>query len=194
VGYQRLQSRASPPALRKRDSEIQLDLNALVAGFAADLVAARFEQLGIGNYLVDMGGEFRLKGHNTRGRDWTIAIEAPSPDQQRTARILELTDCAVSTSGNYRNFFEVGGQQYSHVLDARSGRPIRHDLTSVTVIAATALQADAWATALLILGENEGLKLAEREHVAALFLTGRGDEFGQTASAAFAAYPLRPAQ
>jgi thiamine biosynthesis lipoprotein len=194
VGYRKLQIRASPPALRKQVHEVQLDLNALVAGHAADLVAARFEQLGVRNYLVDMGGEFRLKGHNALGHAWAVAVEAPFPDRQRTGRILELTDCAVSTSGSYRNFFELDGQRYTHVLDARNGRPIRHDLASVTVLAPTALEADAWATALLILGHEEGMRLAEHERLAALFMVRRGEDFEETASSAFGAYPVPPTQ
>lgn len=191
MGYQKLHYRPRPPALRKHAGDIQIDLNALVAGYAADLVAARLEQAGIRNYMVDMGGELRLRGHNAEGKVWSIALEKPLLSQGGIERVLTLTDCAVSTSGDYRNFFEVDGQRFSHVLDARSGQPIRHGLASVTVIAPTAMRADVWATALLILGEEEGYALAKRERVAALFISRKGGGFEERASPAFVSYPLQ---
>ena len=188
MGYQKLHYRLRPPALRKQSEAIQIDLNALVAGYAADRVAARLEQAGIRNYMVDMGGELRLKGHNARGDPWAIAIENPLPERQGVKWVLALTDCALSTSGNYRNFFEVDGVRYPHVLDGRSGRPTRHDLASVTVIAQSAMHADAWATALLILGPEAGYALAERENVAALFISRKDGDFEETTSPAFRTY------
>jgi thiamine biosynthesis lipoprotein len=190
LGYQKLQCGRQPYALRKQVGDIQVDLNALAAGYAADAVAAHFEQIGIRNYMVDMGGELRLRGHNTQGKAWSIAIELPLPEQYRTGRILELTDGAVSTSGTYRNFFEVDGKRFPHVLDARSGWPVQHDLASVTVLAPTAMRADAWATALLILGKEEGHALAEREGVAALFIAPGEKGFAEKVTTAFSAYPV----
>lgn len=188
VGHRNLEYRRNPPALRKRSGNVQVDMNALVAGHAADLVAERLEQLGIQNYLVDMGGEFRLRGRSARGDEWNIAIEDPVPDSSRIRQVLSLTDCAVSTAGIYRNFFEAEGRRFPHVLDARTGWPVRHALASVTVIAPTALLADAWATTLLVLGDAEGFALAERERVAALFIAGRGGKFEEVATPAFRAY------
>lgn len=188
TGYRKLEHRSRPPALRKQAANIQLDPNALVAGYAADLVAARLEQLGIRNYLVDMGGEYRLKGHNDRAGPWTIAIEEPLPDARRARHVLELTGGAVSTSGDYRDYFEAEGQRFSHVLDVRGGRPIRHNLTSVTVIAPTAMLADAWATTLLVLGEDVGYRLAARERVAALFMIRREQGLQEKITAGFPAH------
>lgn len=191
VGFRKLQYRMSPAALRKLSVGLELDPNALVAGYAADLVAARFDELGIHHYLVDMGGEFRLKGNNARGEAWRIAVEDPRPDAQQSWRVLALTDCAVSTSGTYLNYFELDGRRYSHVLDPRKGWPVGHGLTSVTVIAPSAMQADAWATALLTLGEVQGLALAERERVAALFLSVRDGRFDEKTTSAFDARSAR---
>lgn len=183
VGYRKLRYRLQPPALRKTIPELELDLNALVAGYAADRVAAGLEQRGVRNYLVDMGGELRFRGHNAQGDAWSIAIEQPSPGTSRVARRLKLRDCAVASSGDYRNFFELDGQRYAHVLDARTGQPIRHELASVTVLSPMALQADLWATALLVLGPVEGLRLARALGVSALFITRQQDGLHELASA-----------
>lgn len=188
VGYQKLDIREDPPALRKQLATVTLDANALVPGFAADRIAARFEQLGLRNFLVDIGGEFRLRGRTVGGRPWRIAIEAPMPDEQRPMRVLAVTDCAIATSGSYRNYFVDQDRHYSHVLDPRTGSPVSHDLVSVTVIAPSALQADAWATTLLVLGEQDGLALARQENIAALFIARREGAFDEQMSEAFHAY------
>lgn len=176
VGLERIHLRDTPvPAVRRDLPGLEIDLNALVPGYAADLVAGRLEQLGVERYLVDMGGEYRLRGRNARDGLWQLAIEEPGQTHGHPHRRLVLTDTAVSTSGSYKNYFEIKGQRYSHEIDPRTGYPVSHDLASVTVVADNAMSADAWSTALLVLGAVEGLRVAENEKIAALFLV-RGAE------------------
>lgn len=192
IGHGQLEYRAQPPALRKRAKHMEIDLNAVVAGYAADQVAMQLEQRGIRRYLVDMGGEMRMLGTNARDEPWSIAIERPREGHAGVMRVIPLTDCAVATSGSYQNFIEIEGQRFPHVLDARSGRPINHPLVSVTVLARTALQADAWATVLLILGDQEGYALAERRGLSVFMVTEREGELHQQQSPGFGACPDSP--
>lgn len=192
VGYAHLRTRAQPAAVYRTRPGIEIDLNGIVPGYVADLVATRLEQLGARHYLVDMGGELRLSGHNPQRQPWQVAIEKPVADAKSAQRVLPLTDCAVSTSGDYRNFFEIDGRRYSHEIDPRTGYPVAHGLVSVTVIADTAMNADAWATALLVLGPEQGPLLAEREALAVLFIQRQaGNVLVERSSTAFASYLSR---
>jgi thiamine biosynthesis lipoprotein len=189
VGYAKLELRENPPSLRKMVPGLHVDLDSIAPGLAVDLIAARLEELGVKDYLVELGGEVRARGRSESRRPWRIAIEAPVPGQRRPFALVELDGLAVSTSGDYRDFHEVDGRRVSHTIDPRSGAPVEHDLTSVTVIEASAAEADAWATALMVLGSGEGLALAERSNIAALFITRDEDgslrEISTTAFAAF---------
>jgi thiamine biosynthesis lipoprotein len=104
-------------------------------------------------------------------------VERPLPGQRSIQRVIDVSDFAVATSGDYRNYFEQDGLRYSHTIDPRTGWPIRHSLASVTVLAEEAMLADAWATALMVLGEEEGYRFAEEIGLAAYFLYKQGDEF-----------------
>ncbi len=188
VGRHNIELRLEPAAIKKAQAGVSLDLNALVPGYAADLVAARLEAFGFQHYLVDMGGELKLKGRNQMRAPWTVAIERPEPGTRRIERVIQLTDRGVATSGDYRNFFELGEQRYSHELDARTGWPIAHRLVSVTVIAGSAMHADGLATGLLVLGPEEGFALAEREHIAALFILRTSAGWEAQPTAAFHTY------
>jgi thiamine biosynthesis lipoprotein len=189
VGYAKLELRENPPSLRKMVPGLHVDLDSIAPGLAVDLIAARLEELGVKDYLVELGGEVRARGRSESRRPWRIAIEAPVPGQRRPFALVELDGLAVSTSGDYRDFHEVDGRRVSHTIDPRSGAPVEHDLASVTVIEASAAAADAWATALMVLGSGEGLALAERSNIAALFITRDEDgslrEISTTAFAAF---------
>ncbi len=188
VGADQIELRKEPPAVKKKQGKVSIDLNALVPGYAADQIAARLEQFGIRHYLVDLGGEFKLKGHNQDGEPWAIAIEQPQTGERGAALVLKLTGKGLSTSGDYRNFFELDGQRYSHEIDPRSGRPIRHNLASVTVIAGSAMQANGLATALLVLGPEAGFSLAESQNIAAVFILRSGQQWTQRSTRAFRAY------
>lgn len=175
IGYRRVQVRASPPAIRKSQPEIELDLSALAKGFAVDAVARELERRGFRHFLVEVGGELRAAGRNAQARPWQVAIERPTAGAPVPRRIVPLQDRAIATSGDYRNSWEHEGVRYSHVLDPRTGWPIAHGAASVTVLADSAMRADALATALLVLGPQEGMALAEAEGLAvSMMVRGRG--------------------
>ncbi len=188
VGYQKLQVTGS--ALRKDRPDLYVDLSAIAKGYGVDQVAAYLEAQGIEDYLVEIGGELRAKGRNPRGESWTIAVEKPSPRRRAVEQVIQINGGGVATSGDYRNFFEKDGRRYSHAIDPHSGLPIRHRLASVTVVRPDCMEADALATALLVLGPEAGYALAERRHYAALFMVIDGDGFVTQTTPEFDQYRL----
>ena len=170
VGYEGITTRCEAPAVRKRSSGMYIDLSGWAKGYGVDRLAAVLDDFRLKDYLVEIGGELRVRGRNAEGRKWAIAIEAPSTTTRRPHSVLRLTDTSVATSGDYRNYFDHDGKRYSHTIDARTGRPVTHDLAAVTVISDTAAYADAMATALLVLGPDAGLTLAEDLGIAGYFL------------------------
>ena len=177
VGYERLELRPSPPALRKSTPGLQVDLDGIAPGWAVDRIAASFDALGIRDYLVELGGEVRARGANAEGRRWRVAVEAPKAGERQAYAVIELDGVGVSTSGDYRDYREVDGRRISHTIDPRSGAPVEHGLASVTVVRESVADADAWATALMVLGPEEGMALARRERLAALIIR-RGEQPG----------------
>ncbi|MBT8132105.1 MAG: FAD:protein FMN transferase [Gammaproteobacteria bacterium] len=188
TGNQKLQVRLNPPALRKTASEIAVDLSGIAKGFAVDQVAALLDEHGSRNYLVEIGGELRAMGHNAQFKPWRIGVELPDPDATEFERIMPLQNQGMATSGDYRNFFEDMGRRYSHTIDPRTGYPIRHNLAAVTVLADSAMRADALATALLVMGLQDGRALAKRENIAAIFIQRRDGRFESTDSPAMQRY------
>jgi FAD:protein FMN transferase len=187
VGYRRVHADCSRPALRKDRPDVYIDLSSWAKGFAVDRVSGLLDELGIESYLVELGGELRMSGRNARGELWGVAIEKPSDNGGDIQMVVRLTDRAVSTSGDYRNYFVHEGKRYSHLIDGREGRPVTHNLASVTVVADRAAFADAMATALLVLGPEEGMELAVHEEIAAYFQLRLDEGFGETMSPAFEA-------
>ncbi|HSH27084.1 MAG TPA: FAD:protein FMN transferase [Wenzhouxiangella sp.] len=178
--------RERPPALRKKKDGLRASLDFLVAGLAADQAAARLEAMGIEDFLVDMGGELRMAGNSPQDQPWRVAIERPATGPRRIERVLTVTDIGLSTSGDYRNYFVHEGRRYAHLFDARSGWPVEHEVASVTVVAPRAVDADGYATALLVLGPSAGPALAERLDLAALFiLRDEGGGWRELATGAF---------
>lgn len=169
VGYDKVQLRAKPAALKKARGDVYIDLSALAKGYAVDRVAAWLTQRGVENYLVEIGGELRSRGRNAHGQVWRIAVEKPLVNQRRVQRIIHFSDMAMATSGDYRNYFERDGQRYSHIITPQTGKPITHRLASVSVLATSCMEADAWATALLVVGTEEALRLAT-QHDLVVFL------------------------
>ena len=188
VGYRKLSVRADPPALRKAEPGLYLDLSAIAKGHGVDRVAELLDRAGVANYLVEIGGELRSHGHNGRGLPWRIAVERPDPGRREVHRVLELRDGAMATSGDYRNFFERDAKLYSHTIDPTTGRPVTHGLASVTVLAPRAARADALATAFLVLGPEAGLTLAESLETPALFIVRTTDGYSELRTDALAAY------
>lgn len=190
VGFRMLQLRHQPPALKKARPDLSVDLSALAKGYAVDQLAALAERHGIQHFLVSIGGDVRAKGHNGHGQAWTIAIERPVPGQRAVQRLLRLNDQAVSTAGDYRNFFEQDGQRYAHILDPRTGWPVARTVASVTVIAASDLEADATDTALMAAGAERGWQLAVAHHIAAFFILvgANGEGFSERYTPEFAPF------
>lgn len=175
VGFRHLEARRTPPALRKAVPGLEVDLSSIAKGWAVDRIGMLLEAEGLGDYLVEIGGDLRARGSKGPGRPWRIAIEQPDEERRAVHQVLELRDAALATSGDYRNFFEDGGRRFNHTIDPRSGQTVRHRLASVSVVAADCTEADAWATALMALGEVEAPALAERLGLAALFIV-RGEQ------------------
>lgn len=167
VGYRHL--RIDGDRLCK-DAAVEVDFNSIAAGYAVDTIAAKLETLGIHNYLAEATGELKAVGKKLDGSPWRIALEEPRDDQQVAKRIIAVDGYGVSTSGDYRNYFEQGGRRYSHTFDARAGAPVLHALASVTVIHPSALMADGLSTLLLILGPERGWDYARTHDIAAFFV------------------------
>jgi thiamine biosynthesis lipoprotein len=175
VGYTLLQIDSRQRTLTKRAVDLSCDLSAIAKGYAVDRLAEELQRLHHTDYLVEIGGEVRVRGKGATGEPWRIGIEQPVAGRGPIYESVTLQDGALATSGSYRNFREVDGERLSHTIDPRSRRPVTHRLLSVSVVAERAARADALATALHVLGPSEGLALAEREGLAALLLLEGAD-------------------
>lgn len=184
TGYDKLAVRHDPPALRKTHPRVSVDLSAIAKGYAVDRLAKLLNEHKITDYLIEVGGELRAAGQHPE-RPWRIAIERPESGQRGVFRILSLHDISMATSGDYRNFFEQDGVLYSHTIDPHQGRPVDHRLASVTVLDESCMRADAWATALLVLGPKSGLALAEEQDIAAFFIERLASGYRADRSSAF---------
>lgn len=167
VGYQHL--RIDGDQLCK-DAAVEVDFNSIAAGYAVDTIAAKLEAMGIHNYLAEATGELKAAGKKIDGSAWRVALEEPRDDQQVAERIIAVDGYGVSTSGDYRNYFQQDGRRYSHTFDARTGAPVLHTLASVTVIHPSALMADGLSTLLLILGPERGWDYAQAHDIGAFFV------------------------
>lgn len=170
VGFSRLGWR-SKERLLELPAGMSVDMSSVAKGYAVDQLADLLMQAGIESMLVEIGGELRAHGERPEGGSWRIAVESPEPTEGRFVAALEVRDRAVATSGDYRNFFEVDGVRYSHLVDPRTGSPVTHELVSVTVVHTSCAVADAMATALIVMGLGDARALAEREGLAAYFVT-----------------------
>ena len=184
TGFENLHTDCARFAMKKDVAGLMVDLSAIGKGFAADRVGLLLASIGYEDFLVEVGGELSIRGMNAKGEPWAIGIEAPLTNQRRPHTVVHLTNVGMATSGDYRNFFEADGKIYSHTIDTRTGRPVTHTLASVTVVDELASRADALATALLVMGPEEGMAFAEREQLAVLMLirTNGGIEERQTAA------------
>jgi thiamine biosynthesis lipoprotein len=161
VGYSLIETRTDPPALRKSDPRAEIDLSAIAKGHGVDRVAAVLERAGAGSWYVEIGGEILTSGAKPDGSPWIVGIETPSPEGRSAATFVRVVGEALATSGDYRNFYEVAGVRYSHTIDPMTGRPVEASLASVSVLAKNCADADAYATAISVLGEGRGMRLAE---------------------------------
>lgn len=156
--------------LRKTDPDTKLFLSSIGKGFGVDEVARTLKSMGLTDFMVEIGGDLYTAGINPDAAPWQIGIESPDALSQTAYRIAKVSGLGMATSGDYRNYFEQDGQRYSHILDAHTGRPITHRTASVTVLAENAMFADAWATALLALGSERGMEIAQDQQLAAFFI------------------------
>ena len=171
IGYKKLHLDSTAKTLRKDHPQMYVDLSAIAKGFAVDLIAEHLNTLNIENYMVEIGGEVRTRGQNRDSKPWQIAIEKPNQGQRAIHRVIGLRNMAMATSGDYRNYYLAeDGSRISHTIDPRTARPVKHNTASVTVLEASSARADALATAMMVLGPDAGLELAERESLAVLFL------------------------
>jgi thiamine biosynthesis lipoprotein len=174
VGFRALHLSETPPVATK-EKALELDLSAIAKGYAVDRVALFLADEGYDDYLVEIGGELRSSGMSPRGDAWRVAIEKPLPGVRAVARVVPLRDLALATSGDYRNFYERDGRLWSHLIDPAAGRPVSHTLGSVSVAHESCMTADALASGLLVMGPEDGYRLALREGWAALFLSRSPD-------------------
>ena len=156
--------------LRKKNKNLKINLSSIGKGFGIDLIGRKLDQLGVKNYLINIGGDILTKGHNKKRKNWIIGIENPNLDVKLIKEIVNITNKGLATSGDYKNFFTENGKRYSHIINPKTGKPITHKTKSVTVIHDNSIKADGWATAFLALGRVEGLKIAEKEKIAVLFI------------------------
>jgi len=171
--------------LRKQQADLKVDLSSIAQGYSVGEISHVLEQQGITDYLVEIGGELQTRGFKPDQQAWRIALERPLPGDMHMQKRITMpkdTQMSVMTSGTYNHYFDFQGQRYSHILDARNGRPITHDLVSVTVIHEDPTIADAWDTALLCLGQKDGMQAANLAHIPALFIQQQGTELIESKS------------
>ncbi len=183
VGHQKLSIESGK--LTKTEPELFVDLSAIAKGYGVDKAAQSLEELGFTDFMVEVGGEVRTRGVNAEGEPWQMGIETPTDGERQVQRVIPLRNKSLATSGDYRNYFEENGVRVSHTIDARTGKPITHKLASVSVVYSNCMLADAWATALNVLGEEDGLALANKQGIAALFIVRDGEGFKEIESEAF---------
>lgn len=172
-------------SLTKSNPNLYVDLSTIAKGWGVDVVANYIESLGINNYMVEIGGEIRLKGRNKDNMSWRIAIEKPSVDERAVQEVIEPGDMAVATSGDYRNYFERDGIRYSHIINPQTGRPIDHKVVSVTVLDRSCMTADGLATGLMVLGEIDGINVANQHNIPVLMIVKTDNGFKEVTSEAF---------
>jgi thiamine biosynthesis lipoprotein len=175
TGYEQLELDVQGGTLRKAREDCRIDLSAIAKGFAADRLSEALAREGMPSHMVEVGGEVRARGFNGDGQVWRIGVERPTVAGRSVHLVVPLADLSMATSGDYRNFYERDGVRISHTIDPRNGRPISHNLASVSVIHASCMTADALATALGVLGPDEGFELAKRQDIAAFFLVRVAD-------------------
>ncbi len=194
VGYQQLSLQNG--CVVKENPCIQLDASAIAKGLGCDVVATYLESQGVSNFLVDIGGEMVLSGLNPSGRTWRVGVQQPREDSvlvsNEVASILQATDVGIATSGNYRQYYYQDGQKISHTIDPRTGYPCQHSLLSVTVLAPDAMQADAYATAFMVLGDADSIfTIADAQRLAVYLLYAAGDSIEARSNTSFEQYVVR---
>ena len=174
--------------LAKKIPGLYVDLSTIAKGYGVDLIAEFIETHGINNYLVEIGGEMRLKGFKHTGELWHVAIEKPLSTERAVHQIIVPKDNAVATSGDYRIYFEADGQRFSHIIDPKTGKPINHKLVSVTVIHPSSMTADGLSTAMMVMGEEKALAFAEKNDLAVYIIVKTEHGFVEQSTVKFMQY------
>lgn len=177
VGYESVEARHDPPALKKSRADVYLDLSAVAKGYGVDEVSRVLADQGAEASMVEIGGEVVCRGAKPDGAAWRIGVEKPDERGRTIQTVVELSDAALATSGDYRNFFETDGVRYSHTINPKTGRPVEHQLAEVSVRAENCMKADAYATAILVMGPERGYNWARRHSVAALLIERKEEGF-----------------
>lgn len=180
--------------LQKDLPGLYVDLSTMGEGYATDHLARLMEREGINNYLVSVGGAVLSRGKNGNGQPWRVAIQKPTDRENAVQARVDLQGHGISTSGSYRNYYELDGKRISHVIDPTTGWPIQHKLVSATVIATTALEADGWDTGLMVLGSEKAKALALKEQLAVYLVSKEGDKFVSWMSPQFSAFLIEDNQ
>lgn len=190
VGYRKIA--LDDHTIYKDDARIMLDAGAIAKGYSVDIIAELLSRAGCENYLVEIGGEVACRGKNSKGNAWSVGISKPDENPLPTndvQQVLQITDMAMATSGNYRQFYYRDGKKYSHTIDPRTGYPVDHNLLSATIVARSCMHADALATACMVLGVKEALNLCESDStIDGYFIYSDGDSLKTVFSSGFEKY------
>lgn len=195
VGWRKVEVDETRRRARKQPG-VRVDLSSLGKGRGVDRVAEYLDGAGVSNYLIDLSGKLRARGHNAAGRPWRVAVERPGADAGNDSALVQtevvtLHDASVATAGDYRRFFETGGRHYSHIIDPRTGAPVIHHTVSATALDSGCMQADAWATVFMVMTPEKALALADARHLEALLIERSPAGYRLLPSAAWQAAPPR---
>lgn len=185
VGYKKLMFNPGNNEIKKLQKDLYIDFSSIAKGFGVDAIAELLMAKGYKNYMVEIGGEMRVSGLNPQQVKWRIAIEKPDTETRSIHRVIKVSDVAIATSGDYRNYFEQDGVKFSHTINPKTGYPVQQELASVTVLAKNSMTADAWATAFMVLGYKKGYDLAIDKNLAVLFLLKEGEGFKEISTPYF---------
>ncbi len=190
TGWEYLELDADNRSIRTERAQY-IDLSGIAKGYGVDVVARYLDSEGVQAYLVEIGGEVRANGRKPGGEAWRLAVEEPSEGARQVSKIVALTGMAMATSGDYRNYYESQGQRYSHTIDPDTGKPVGHNLASVTVLADDCMTADALATAFTVMGYERAARLATRENIPAYFIVRGDNGFETRQTPAFSSYVVQ---
>jgi thiamine biosynthesis lipoprotein len=190
VGWRKVE--VGPRHRARKQPGVRVDLSSLGKGRGVDRVAVYLDAQGVSNYLIDLSGKLRSRGHNAAGAAWRVAVEQPGADNTSggtvaDSAVVTLRDSSVATAGDYRRFFESNGRHYSHIIDPRTGEPVTHRTVSSTAQAVGCMEADAWATVLMVMPPEEALALADARGLVALLIGRDAQGFSLLPSAAWRA-------
>lgn len=171
--------------IQKNIAGAKLDFAAIAKGYGVDMVAQLLTEQGIEHYMVEIGGEIKLQGHNQAQQPWRVAILQPTDNQQNIQKVIQAGDIAIATSGDYMNYYEYQQQRYNHLLDPSTGKPIQSSLASVTVLHQSCMVADGYATALTVMGLPQALAYANKHKLAAMFISRTNNAFTVQYTAGF---------